>query len=110
MRDEEGPVGIPDDKVELETYTKRLVGAIVDKVCKARKGFDLTRPLILAIHVNEYISIYLGEREVQEFARRYEGLFDAMTPFTEIVFWNLSNDGAFRVRPRLPGRQPGTVV
>lgn len=99
MRREEGLIGIPYDKEEIEKYTKRLVGAIAEKVCKALKGYDATRPLILAVYVNEYIAIYLGKAELEGFVQRHEDLFDAMTPFTEIVFWGLSNDDIFRVRP-----------
>lgn len=99
MRNEEGPVPIPDNADELERYRTRLVAAIIDKICKARKGYDRTRPLILAIYVNEYISIYLREAEFQQFAERYDGVFETMAPFSEIVFWNLPNAGAFRVTP-----------
>lgn len=99
MKDEEGIVEIPYDKDEIEKYTKRLVAAVIDKVCKARKGYDSSRPLILAIYVNEYISIYLGKDELEEFVRRYEGVFDTVAPFAEVVFWNLGNGGVFRVKP-----------
>lgn len=99
MRDEKGPVPLPDNEEELERYRTRLVGAIIDKVCKARKGYDRTRPLILAICVNEYISMYLREAELKQLTVRYDGVFEAMTPFTEIVFWNLPNAGVFRATP-----------
>jgi hypothetical protein len=99
MQDEDGPAWIPDDERTLERYRNRRAAAIIDKICKARKGYDRARPLILAIYVNEYISIYLCEPELQEFVRRYDGLFKAMTPFSEVVFWNLPNGGAFRERP-----------
>lgn len=101
MRDEVSAVSIPYDERELERYRTRLAGAIIDKICKARKGYDRTRPLILAIYVNEYISIYLREAELQQFVGRYAGLFEAMTPFTEVVFWNLPNDGVFRATPTI---------
>ena len=99
MRDEAGAVPTPDDESELQRYRTRLAGAIVDKICNARGGYDRTRPLILAIYVNEYISIFLRERELKEFVTRYDGLFEAMTPFNEIVFWNLPNGGVFRAMP-----------
>lgn len=98
-KDEEGIVEIPYNKDELDNYMKRLVGAVIDKVCKARKGYDSSRSLILSIYVNEYISIYLGKSELEKFVRKYEGVFDAMAPFKEVVFWNLGNGGVFRVRP-----------
>jgi len=65
MRKQEGFVEIPHDMEELERYEKRLIAAIIDKVCKARKGYDTQRPLILAVYLNEYISIYLGAKELQ---------------------------------------------
>ena len=99
MKDKEGMAEIPNDKDEIEKYTKRLISAVIEKVCKARKGYDSSHPLILAIYVNEYISIHLGRTEFEEIARRYEGLFDAVAPFIEVVFWNLGNGGVFRVRP-----------
>lgn len=94
-----GTVKFPFDKAELAKYEKRLISAIIEKVCKARKGYDDARPLILAIYVNEYISIYLGKRELEALVRQYEAVFDAIAPFSEIVFWNLGNDGVFQVRP-----------
>lgn len=99
MKDEKGVVDIPYDKDEIEGYIKRLIAAVMEKVCKARKGYDLSRPLILAIYVNEYIAIYLGKSEFEEIVRRYAGVFDTVEPFTEVVFWNLGNGGIFRVRP-----------
>jgi hypothetical protein len=59
MRDEAISVWIPDDAAELEKYRSRLAGAVLDKICKARHGYDLSRPLILGVYVNEYISIYM---------------------------------------------------
>jgi len=93
------PVPIPFDKNELERYQQRLLSAIQDKIRKARGGYDTTRPLILAIYVNEYIGVYLGRPELEVFVRRYESIFDAMAPFAEVVFWNLRNGDVFRVRP-----------
>lgn len=95
----EGIVDIPYDEKKIEQYLKRLIATIIEKVCKARKGYDCSRPLILAIYINEYIAIYLGKPELETFVQRYEYLFDSMAPFTEIVFWNLGNDGVFQVKP-----------
>lgn len=101
MKEHNGVVDIPYDKGEIEKYTKRLISAVIEKICKARKGYDSTHPLILAIYVNEYIAIYLGKSEFEELVRRYESVFDAVQPFTEVVFWNLGNGGIFRVRPSI---------
>lgn len=99
MPDHEGVVDIPYDEEKIEQYIRRLVAAIIEKICKARKSYDRSRPLILAVYVNEYISIYLNKRKLEAFVQRYEGLFDTMAPFTEIVFWNLENDDIFQVKP-----------
>lgn len=106
MKEAEGITDIPYDKEAMEQYTKRVVGAVMEKVCKARKGYDSRRPLILSIYVNEYISIYFGKEELEAFVRCYEGVFDSVSPFSEVVFWNLGNGGVFRVRPEqgAPGR------
>ncbi len=99
MRDETGPEWIPDDEAELEKYRTRLAGSVLDKICKARQGYDCSRPLILGVYVNEYISIYMQASEVQAFVKRYDGLFEAMAPFGQVVFWNLANDGVLCVKP-----------
>jgi hypothetical protein len=59
MRAHEGLVEIAYDRHELARYSKRLMAAVMDKVCKARCGYDVSRPLILAIYVNlvrQYLS------------------------------------------------------
>lgn len=95
----EGAVDIPYDEEKIKQYMRRLVAAIIEKVCKARKGYDPSRQLILTIYVNEYNGIYLNKQKLEAFVYRYEYLFDVMAPFTEIVFWNLGNDGVFQVKP-----------
>ena len=98
-RNEERRAIIPDDENTLDRYEKRLIAKISEKVCKARKHYNTARPLILAIYINEYISIYLDRPELDSFVQRYEGVFDSMVPFSEVVFWNLNNEGVFRFRP-----------
>ncbi len=98
--DLEGAVDIFFDKCQIHQYTERLIAAVMDKICKARNGYDTSRPLILSIYVNEYIAIYLKKSDLETFVSRYESVFDAMAPFTEIVFWNLGNDGVFQVKPK----------
>ena len=93
------PVEVPYLPEEFERYQARLISSIQDKIEKARRGYDLTRPLILAIYVNEYIGIYLGQPELDALVSRHESFFDHMAPFNEVVFWNLPNGGVFRVRP-----------
>jgi len=48
---------IPYDPEVIEQYKRRMIAAINRKICKARRGYDLRNPLILAIYLNEYISI-----------------------------------------------------
>lgn len=95
----EEPVEIPYDIEKLARYQGRLISAIQDKIEKARRGYDLTRPLILAIYVNEYIGIYLGQSELDALVSRHDSFFDDMAPFSEVVFWGLPNGGVFRTRP-----------
>lgn len=99
MRDESEPVSIPYDEVQLEKYRNRLVGAVVDKICKARKSYDRSRPLLLGVYVNEYISIHMPASEVRALVKRYDGLFQAMAPFSGVVFWNLPNGEAICAKP-----------
>lgn len=102
MRGEDPPkelIEIHYDKGQIEKYECRLISAVSDKIAKARRGYDLNRPLILAIYLNEYIGIYLAKPELDAIVSRNRPLFDAMAPFQEVVFWNLPNGGVFRVRP-----------
>ena len=76
-----------DEKL-MERYAKRLISAVIDKVCKARNGYDKSYPLILAIFMNEYISIYLRGAKLEEFVQKYKAVFESAHPFTEVVFWH----------------------
>ena len=91
-------VDIPYDRRELQAYEGRLISAIEDKVHKARKGYDKSRPLILSIYLNEYVSIYLGKQELDAMVTRHQALFDQMAPFAEVVFWSQDNLKPYRVR------------
>lgn len=99
MVDSDSPRDIPYDKEKMERYEERLISAISNKIKKARFGYDLSRPLILAIYVNEYIGIYLGPSELDSLVSRNQSFFDAMAPFHEVVFWSLPNGSVFCVRP-----------
>lgn len=99
MKEVAGVTDITYDKDAIEQYTRRLVAAVTEKVCKAKRGYDSQRPLILSIYLNEYISTYFGKEQLEAFVSRYEGVFDEVSPFSEVVFWNLGNGGVFRVRP-----------
>lgn len=93
-------VGIPHDSKEIEEYKLRLLKAIKAKVHKAKSGYDLSRKLLLSIHVNEYRAIFIDTiEEWQKLVKDNEPIFDAMHPFVGIVFWNLANGAVFCVRP-----------
>jgi hypothetical protein len=99
--DQAGPVEIKDDPQELELYKSRLVKKVSEKIEKAKK-YELTAPLILSIYVNEYISIYLSVDDIKDLIKKNSNIFDAMQPFSEIVFWSLPNSGICSVRIASP--------
>ncbi len=88
---------IPDDPSAIEAYKSRLVSAVAGKLAKARSGYDLTRPLVLSVYVNEYEAIYLEPIDFAQMVRENDKVFRSMTPFSEIVFWGLRNNGAYAV-------------
>ena len=93
-------VGIPHDAGKVEEYRKRLIEAIKAKVEKAKNSYDLSRKLLLSIHVNEYRAIFIDTKEEwQKLVGDNEAVFDAMHPFAEIVFWNLTNGSVFYIKP-----------
>jgi hypothetical protein len=105
-----GPVHIPFDQRELDRYKQRLVDTVKTKVQQARRGYDAPRPLILSVYVNEYTAIYLERSDLKVMIRANEKLFNEITPFVEVVFWNLPNNDVFSVCPNTAeGRFPGSV-
>lgn len=92
-------VEIPYNAQELQAYEARLISATADKVRKARAGYDISRPLILSVYINEYVSIYMGKPELDDLVRRHQSFFDEMAPFAEVVFWNLGNRDVYQIRP-----------
>jgi len=95
----EAMVSICDDKNLLEIYLKRIVEAIEGKIKKARKGYTQNISIILSVYINEYISIYITRDELNRLVRENLGVFDAMSPLSEIVLWNLPNNDVFSIRP-----------
>jgi hypothetical protein len=94
------PVDIPFDHTELDEYEQRIVDGVKTKVQQARRGYDTSRPLVLLVYLNEYTAIYLSRTDLEAVIRVNESLFDEMTPFVEVVFWNLPDDGVFSVCPK----------
>ena len=96
----EGMVDIPYDQKELDDYLDRLADSVRDKIVKARNGYDISNPLILSVYVNEYISIFIRERDLKEMVNRHPGVFDDISPFLEVVFWPPFGDGSvFHIPP-----------
>jgi len=105
MKPIDGWVEIPDDPTASEKHNLRLIETIKTKVQKARKHYDTTHPLILAVYINEYISIYMEESDWSDLVRANENVFDDIGPFSEIVLWNLGNDSAMSIIPT-PDQDP----
>ena len=91
---------IPDDPISLAKHNKKLIETIKIKVKKARKHYDASHPLILAVYINEYIAIYMEESDWVELVEANQQVFDDMAPFSEIVLWNLGNDNAMLITPK----------
>ena len=72
----------------IAAYERRIVDAVATKVQKAKK-YVCKYPLILGIHLNEYISIYQREDDIANLVSKHQSVFDAMAPFCEIMFWNV---------------------
>ena len=89
---------MPENHKNIDVYEKRILDRVIEKVAKAREGYDLSYPLILSIYVNEYESIYMDEGYWQTFAKRHDSFFDSIDPFVEVVFWPLPNDLIVSVR------------
>ena len=96
--DGKGLEEIPFDAEKLRKYIVRLVQAVQAKVRKAQKGYDTSAPLILSVWVNEYISLHLRRHHLEQMVRENREVFYHMSPFVEIIFWDLPNKDAMSVR------------
>lgn len=96
---------IPDDPTAIENHNLRLIETVKTKVQKARKHYDTSHRLILAVYINEYISIYMENNDWTELVNINESVFDDIDPFSEIVLWNLANESAMSISPT-PDRKP----
>lgn len=92
-------VQIDDDEKLLTQYMQRLLSAIQAKMNKARDHYDISYPLILAIYINEYVSIHLDNDDLEKWVQLNSEIFEDISPFSEIVLWNLVDDGAFSIKP-----------
>ena len=87
-----------EDPDVMENYQKRIIRAVTEKVQKARKGYELSNPLLLSVYVHEYVSTYLGFDEWKAFEMQNREIFTNITPFVEIVFWPLANGEAYFIK------------
>lgn len=94
-----GPTSIPYSPSEILQYGARIVGAVIGKVNKAQKDYDLSHPLLLSIYVNDHRSIFMEENDWEDIVKANEHIFDSMHPFSEVVLWGLVNRGVFSIRP-----------
>ena len=90
---------IPYDPGLIEQYKGRIIEKIIEKVDKARKDYDTQYYLILAIYINEYISIYMEESDWEAFVKVNENVFDDIAPFSEVFFVGLPNKKGLSVKP-----------
>jgi|GEM_PF-1169461 len=87
-----------EDPDVIENYQKRILRAVTEKVQKARKGYELSNPLLLSVYVHEYVATYLGFDEWQAFEIKYKEMITNIAPFIEIVFWPLPNGEAYFIK------------
>jgi hypothetical protein len=99
MKPIHGLVEIPYNPAAIEIYNSRIISTIKSKIQKARKHFDISRPMILGVYINEYVSIHLENTDLKNLVRANERLFDDIHPFSEIVLWNLANESAMSITP-----------
>ncbi|MCK4795385.1 MAG: hypothetical protein KAV87_67270 [Desulfobacteraceae bacterium] len=90
---------IPYNQDLIDQYKRRIIEKIIEKVDKARKYYDVQHYLILAIYINEYISIYMDESDWQAFVKSHENVFDDIAPFSEVFFVGLPNKKGLSVKP-----------
>lgn len=87
-----------EDPDVLENYKKRILRAVVEKVQKARKGYQLSHPLLLSVYVHEYVSIYLTVDKWNAFEKEHKETFADIAPFQEVAFWPLPTGDAYFVK------------
>ncbi|MFL6261146.1 MAG: hypothetical protein ACJ76Y_15710 [Thermoanaerobaculia bacterium] len=95
-----GLVKVPKrDPALIEAYQRRLLEAIREKVEKARSGYEIYPRMILAIYVGDIVAIHMDrEDDWCRFHDEHREDFDNVSPFSEVVFFNLANDGVFSIK------------
>jgi hypothetical protein len=83
---------IPFDQQEIDAYQLRVLQKIQEKINKAKHGYDLTNPLILAIYSNEYCSIYISYYDWITFFEKHRDIIESKEPFKEIALFPIQNN------------------
>lgn len=91
--------GIDLDRSEIEDYKERVTEAVKCKIEKAKNGYDQSHPLILSVYINEYRAIFMDRKDCEEMVHKNQELFNAMSPFIEVVFWGLASNDVFLITP-----------
>lgn len=97
LKDDREWVSFMLDVAQISAYQERLANAVRLKIAKAKKDYDRSRPLLLSVFANEYVTIIFGKYEWQSLASKFTDVFSDILPFREIVFWPLANDHVFSV-------------
>ena len=90
---------IPLVTSEISEYKSRIIEAITNKVTKAQNSYDTKHPLILSVYVNEYRSIFMNRSDWERLINDNKEVFDLISPFSEVFFWDLANNDALLVSP-----------
>jgi hypothetical protein len=95
-----GLVKVPKrDPALVEAYERRILKAVREKVEKARSGYKIYPRMILAIYIGDIIAIHMDrEDDWCKFHEKHREDFDNMSPFSEVVFFNLANDSISQIR------------
>lgn len=87
----------PQDESQTPKYLARLADAVQGKIDRAKSVYDLTRPLILSVYVNEYVSIFMTETDWRHLTQDFSAVFGNLHPFEQVIFWKLANNHVFSV-------------
>ena len=94
-----GAIESHNDQNSVDLYIQRLLRAISAKIAKARNGYSVEHPLILAIYMNQHAGANIAREDLERMAREHRDVFDGMAPFSSIVVWNLANRGVCKLVP-----------
>jgi len=90
----------PTVKKQIALYKQRIIERISQKLRQAKSGYDTSLPLILSVYLTEDVVTHITEEEWAAFVKQNESFFDKISPFCEVVFWPLQDDGVLSVKPQ----------